>query len=262
MLQKLTMLRVPLPSVSSFSFKDTPFLSTLTQPAPKHLSASLPLSRDEYSSLLLTCILGHPSSVGGPDYSSISITHAVVWLEPVLQKRKLGHRRSVEQLTSNSTDCLSGERIRAGASPNQFPSCQMPPCSFLFSDLLMAPRVLLSFDFIRLGGQPITVWLQHTRGQPPGLEGRAQSWKTHLLGTFGRVTTPFLCGWVKGDGQWGLAEEGLHLRPVHADHAQLPFQWTLSSVFSTYENNNRRIRPPHPYPDRGTLKIVSRLLIA
>ena len=34
----------------------------------------------------------------------------------------------------------------------------------------------------------------------------------------------------------------LHLRPVHADHARLPFQWTLNSVFSAYENN-RRIRP-------------------
>ena len=51
---------------------------------------------------------------------------------------------------------------------------------------------------------------------------------------------------------------GLHPRPVHADHAQPPFQWTLNSVFSAYENN-RRIRP---LPDRGTLKIVSRLLIA
>ena len=34
---------------------------------------------------------------------------------------------------------------------------------------------------------------------------------------------------------------GLHLRPVHA---QPPFQWTLNSVFSAYENSNRRIRPP------------------
>jgi len=51
---------------------------------------------------------------------------------------------------------------------------------------------------------------------------------------------------------------GLHLRPVHADHARPPFQWTLNSVFNPYENNNRRIIPP---PDRGTLKIVSRLLI-
>ena len=51
---------------------------------------------------------------------------------------------------------------------------------------------------------------------------------------------------------------GLRLRPVHADHAQPPFQWTLNSVFSAYENN-RRIRSP---PDRGTLKIISRLLIA
>ena len=33
----------------------------------------------------------------------------------------------------------------------------------------------------------------------------------------------------------------------------------LNSVFSAYENNNRRVRPP---PDRGTLEIVSRLLIA
>ena len=32
-----------------------------------------------------------------------------------------------------------------------------------------------------------------------------------------------------------------------------------SPVFSVYENNKRRIRPP---PDKGTLKIVSRLLIA
>ena len=52
---------------------------------------------------------------------------------------------------------------------------------------------------------------------------------------------------------------GLHLRPGHADHALPPFQWTLNSVFSAYENNNRRIRPA---PDRGTLKIVSRLLFA
>ena len=37
---------------------------------------------------------------------------------------------------------------------------------------------------------------------------------------------------------------GLHLRPVYADHAQPPFQWALNSVFSAYENNNRKIRPP------------------
>ena len=51
---------------------------------------------------------------------------------------------------------------------------------------------------------------------------------------------------------------GLHLRPVHADRARPPFQRTLNSVFSAYENKNRGIRPP---PDRGTLKIISRLLI-
>ena len=51
---------------------------------------------------------------------------------------------------------------------------------------------------------------------------------------------------------------GLHLRPVHADHAQPPFKWTLNYVFSAYGNNNRKIRLP---PYRGTLKIVSRLLI-
>ena len=45
---------------------------------------------------------------------------------------------------------------------------------------------------------------------------------------------------------------GFRLRPVHADHARPPFQWTLNSVFSAYENNNGRIRPP---PDRGALKM-------
>ena len=52
---------------------------------------------------------------------------------------------------------------------------------------------------------------------------------------------------------------GLHLGPVHADHARPPLQWTLNSVFSAYGNDNRRIRPP---PDRGILKIISRLLLA
>ena len=52
---------------------------------------------------------------------------------------------------------------------------------------------------------------------------------------------------------------GLHLRPVHADHARPPLQWTLDSVLSAYGNYNRRIRPPL---DRGILKITSRLLIA
>ena len=51
---------------------------------------------------------------------------------------------------------------------------------------------------------------------------------------------------------------GLHLRPVHADHAQPLLQWTLHFVFTVYGNDNRRIRPP---PDRGSLKIVSRLLL-
>ena len=45
---------------------------------------------------------------------------------------------------------------------------------------------------------------------------------------------------------------GLHLRPVHADHARPPLPWTLNSVFSVYGNDSRRIRPP---PDRGILKI-------
>ena len=52
---------------------------------------------------------------------------------------------------------------------------------------------------------------------------------------------------------------GLHLRPVCADHARPPLQWTLNSVLSAYGNYNRRIRPPL---DRGILKITSRLLIA
>ena len=52
---------------------------------------------------------------------------------------------------------------------------------------------------------------------------------------------------------------GLHLRPVHTDHAQLPLQWTLNSLLSACGNNNGRIRPPL---DRETLKFISRLLIA
>ena len=53
---------------------------------------------------------------------------------------------------------------------------------------------------------------------------------------------------------------GLHLSPVHADHAQPPLQWTLNSALSAYGNYKRRIRPPL---DRGILKkIISRLLIA
>ena len=51
---------------------------------------------------------------------------------------------------------------------------------------------------------------------------------------------------------------GLHLRPVHADHARPPLQWTLNSVFSAYGNNNRRIRPS---PDRGSLETISRLKV-
>ena len=50
---------------------------------------------------------------------------------------------------------------------------------------------------------------------------------------------------------------GLHLRPVRADPAWPPLQWTLNSLLSACGNNGR-IRPPL---DRGTLKIVSRLLI-
>ena len=52
---------------------------------------------------------------------------------------------------------------------------------------------------------------------------------------------------------------GPHLRPVPADHARPPLQWTLHSVFSVPGNNNRRVSLR---PDRGILKIESRLLIA
>ena len=51
---------------------------------------------------------------------------------------------------------------------------------------------------------------------------------------------------------------GLHLRPVHADHARPPLQWALNPLLSAWGNNNGRIRSP---PDRGTLKVISRLLI-
>ena len=56
-----------------------------------------------------------------------------------------------------------------------------------------------------------------------------------------------------------LTGPGPHLRPVHADHARPPLQWTLDSVLNAYGNYNRRIRPPL---DKGILKITSRLLIA
>ena len=98
------------------------------------------------------------------------------------------------------------------------------------------------------------------------MQARLQSpLKLHFIGVGGRI-------WRKQVREWlaqsvtevltSLKKEfigpRLHLRPVHAEHARPSFQWTLSSVFSAYENN-RRIRPP---PDRGTLKIISRLLIA
>ena len=37
---------------------------------------------------------------------------------------------------------------------------------------------------------------------------------------------------------------GLHLRPVCANHAWPPLQWTLNSVLSTCGNDKGRIRPP------------------
>ena len=52
---------------------------------------------------------------------------------------------------------------------------------------------------------------------------------------------------------------GLHFRPICADHAQLPLQWTLNSLLSVCGNDNGRIRPSL---DRGILKIISGLLIA
>ena len=51
----------------------------------------------------------------------------------------------------------------------------------------------------------------------------------------------------------------LHLRPVHADHAQPPLQWTLNSVSGANGNDNRRLRTPS---GQGTLEDVSRLLLA
>ena len=64
---------------------------------------------------------------------------------------------------------------------------------------------------------------------------------------------------VGGVMKKGFIGPGPRLRPVHADHTQSPLQWALNSGFSAYGNDNRRIIPPL---DRGTLKIMSRLLIA
>ena len=50
---------------------------------------------------------------------------------------------------------------------------------------------------------------------------------------------------------------GLHLRPVHADHAQPPLEWTLNSVFqfscsvvsdSLRPHESQHARPPCPSP--------------
>ena len=93
-------------------------------------------------------------------------------------------------------------------------------------------------------------------------------------GSVGAALTAVLHVSSKGKGPWGfpgisgvkilvLKKEfvgpGLHLRPAHADHARLPLQWTLNSLLSACGNDSGRIRPP---PDRGTLKITSRLLFA
>ena len=55
-----------------------------------------------------------------------------------------------------------------------------------------------------------------------------------------------------------LIGPGLHLRPVRADHARPPLQWTWNSLLSACGIDNGRIRPPK---GRGTVKIISRLLI-
>ena len=51
---------------------------------------------------------------------------------------------------------------------------------------------------------------------------------------------------------------GLHLRPVCADRAWLPLQWTPNSVLSACGNDKGRIRPPL---GRGTLKKRKQTLI-
>ena len=51
---------------------------------------------------------------------------------------------------------------------------------------------------------------------------------------------------------------GLHLRPVRADRARSPLQWTLNYLLSACGSDNGRRRPP---PDRGTLKTTSILLV-
>ena len=51
---------------------------------------------------------------------------------------------------------------------------------------------------------------------------------------------------------------GLHLRPVCADRAWPPLQWTLSSVLSACGNDKGRIRPPL---GRGILKKRKQTLI-
>ena len=53
---------------------------------------------------------------------------------------------------------------------------------------------------------------------------------------------------ITSDMQMTLKKEfigpGLHLRPVRADRAWPPLQWTLNSVLSACGNDKGRIRPP------------------
>ena len=106
--------------------------------------------------------------------------------------------------------------------------------------------------FLDQGSNPSPLHWQ-VDSQPLDHQGSPNSLTNSRI--FLSVQRGFLCIGLKKE----FIGPGLHFRPVHADHARPPFQWTLNSVFSAYENNNRRIRPP---PDRGTMKIASRLLSA
>ena len=59
-------------------------------------------------------------------------------------------------------------------------------------------------------------------------------------------------------GEEGIHRAWIHLRPVCADRAWPPLQWTLNSVLSACGNDKGRTRPP---PGRGILKKRKQTLI-
>lgn len=167
----------------------------------RNLSMSLPLPSDKYSSPLLTLHFRAFILCGRPWLFIHFHNTCGSMISVFLQKRKLWHTKD-KQLTSNSSHCVS-EGVNKDQNflktvPFLLNATLLGGDSFLFSDLLMAPGVLLSFIFF---------WetSQHRLAAVPNqaascLERRSHSQKTPLFGLpgQGRMKTPSLRA-----SQWG-----------------------------------------------------------